>query len=115
MKSIVEIADLIMKTINALTVEGQKSEELIKKKAETARDYDKSMGVAVTTLKAQGEPVTIIEKKAKERCADMLYDKMVAEESLKAHYSKLERLEAQLNGFQSLNKYLENVSRGQNG
>lgn len=110
-----QVADMILKAINALTVEGQKSEGLIKAKAEAMGEYDKNVAIATAKLKAEGEPTTIIDKLAKGRTSDLLIKKIIAEESLKSHYSKLERLEACLNGLQSLNRYLESVSRGSNG
>lgn len=115
MKTQVEVQELIMKAIDALTVEGRKSEGLIKAKAEAMGEYDKMVAVAATDLKAKGEPATIIDKLAKGRTSDLLIKRIVAEESLKAHYSKIERLEAQLNGLQSANRYLDTVSRGTNG
>jgi hypothetical protein len=111
----VEVADLIMKAINALTIEGKKSEELITAKANAMGEYDKNIAIATTELKAKGEPATLIDRIAKGRTSDLLIKKIVAEETLKAHYSKLERLEAQLNGYQSVNRYLDTVSRGTNG
>jgi hypothetical protein len=112
-KTPVEIADMIMKAINALSLEGQRSEELIKAKAESARDYDKYIALATAELKAKGESVSIIDKLAKGNCNKMLYDKILAEETLKAHYSKIERLEAQMNGLQSMNRYLTSTSKAE--
>ncbi|MFA5298713.1 MAG: hypothetical protein WC389_10960 [Lutibacter sp.] len=110
-KTQVEIADMIMKAINALSIEGHRSEELIKAKAESARDYDKYISIATAELKAKGEPITIIDKIAKGNCSEVLYKKILAEEMLKAHYSKIERLEAQMNGLQSMNRYLTSTTR----
>ncbi len=115
MKTQTEVAELILKAIDALTIEGKKSEGLIKTKAETMGEYDKQIAVAVADLKAHGEPATIIDKLAKGRTWELLVKRIIAEETLKAHYSKLSRLEAQLNGFQSVNRYLDVVSRGSNG
>lgn len=109
----VEIADRIVNVIKALHTEGLKSEELIKNKAETARDYDKYIAIATAELKAKGESVSIIDKLAKGNCNEALYKKILAEEMLKAHYSKIEQLEAIMNGYQSVNRYLYSTSKAE--
>ena len=102
------VAEQIMKAIEALGKEGQRLEndKLIEAKANAMGEYDKALGVAVAALKLEGESISIIDKVEKGRCADLLIKKIVAEEVLKSHYSKLERLEAMLNGLQSANRYL---------
>ncbi len=102
----------IEKAIKALGEEGQQSGDLIKAKARAMADYDKELGTREGTLKAAGAAVGIIRDLAKRDASEYLYQKIIAEESLKAHYSRMSQLEAQLNGLQSLNKHLEyTVSR----
>lgn len=108
------VAEQIWKAIGALSKEGERSEELIKAKAEAMGEYDKNLAIAATDLKAKGEPTTIIDRLAKGRTSDLFIKKIIAEETLKAHYSKLERLEAQLNGLQSMNRFLSEISMGEN-
>jgi len=103
----VSVAQQIEKLIEAIRVEGARSTELIEAKAAAMRDYDKELGVAVAALKAAGTAVSIIDRRAKEKAADLLYEKIVAEETLKAHFKRLEYLAAQLNGYQSINRHLE--------
>lgn len=107
----IAVADQIWKAIQALGAEGQRleSDNLIQNKANTMGEYDKQRGLATAELKIKGEPTTLIPKQADGRVSDLLIKKVVAEETLKAHYSKIERLQAQLNGLQSLNKYLEHI------
>ncbi len=108
----VQVGIEIEKAIKALGKEGQRSKELIEAKAKAMADYDKALGVRTGALKATGMAVSIIEKTAKGDASHHLYLKIIAEESLKAHYSRMGQLEAQLNGLQSLNKHLEyTVSR----
>ena len=107
-----EVAEQIYRAIEALGIEGKRSEDLIEAKAEAMSEYDKLLGSAEAKMEADGDKVTLIKDKAKGNIYKALYAKIVAEESLKAHYSKLSRLEAQLNGLQSINRYLQNVSRG---
>ena len=107
----IQVAEQILRAIKELGAEGERSKELIIAKAEATGEYDKALGIATTKLKADGCSVSIIEKTAKGNVYDLLIKKIVAEESLKAHYSKLSRLEAQLNGLQSINRYLQTVSQ----
>ncbi len=112
---IVKISDEIMRCITALGEEGKRSQGLIEAKATAMAEYDKMLAVAITTLKAQGEPTTIIPKLANGNVSDLFYKRIIAEEGLKAHYSRLERLGMQLNALQSILRHLENATRGQNG
>ena len=105
----VKIAEHMDRAIKALGVEGQKSTDLITAKADAMANYDKLLGVAVARLKMEGVQTTIIEKQAKGECAEALYSKVIAEESLKAHYSRMEQLKAQLNGLQSMNRHLDSL------
>lgn len=106
-----EIAEQIMKASKRITdeVERAERENLIEKKAAAARDYDKAIGTAAAELKLQGEPVTLIRDFAKKRAADFLYDSIIAEEGLKAHYSKLDVYSKVLNAFQSVFRHLSNI------
>ncbi len=105
----VKIAEQIMACINALSKEGLLSHDLIQAKAEAMGEYDENLAIAITTLRAQDKPITIVEKLAKGNVSNLLIAKIVAEEGLKAHYSKLDRLKAQLNGLQSINRYLDSI------
>lgn len=109
------VAEEIWKAITALGKEGQRleSDNLIQKKADSIGEYDKQLGVATAILKVEGESITIIPKIANGRVSDLLVKKIVAEETLKAHYSKLARLEAQLNGLQSINRFLSHLPSGE--
>ena len=92
-----------------LTKEASKLPELIEGSAQAQRDYDKSLALTIVKLKGEGTPTTMVEKVARGYCADELYVKIVAEGKLKACYSNIERIKAQLNACQSLNKHLDVV------
>ena len=96
------------RAINALGEEGEprKVLEMIKTKAQAMAEYDKQRGMATGALKKDGVAVSIIDARAKEIVSEFLYLKIIAEESLKAHYSRMEQLKAQLNGLQSINRHL---------
>ena len=104
-----QVAQHIEKIIEAIKLEGQKSQDLIEAKAASAKEYDTALGREVGALKAAGTAVSIIDRKAKEKAADKLYEKIIAEESLKAHFKRIEYLEAQLNGYQSIFRHLEST------
>ena len=105
----IAVAQHIEEIIDALKEEGKLSKDLVEAKAKTAAAYDKAMGVNTAALKAAGKPTTLIKDLARRDAADELYAKIVAEETLKAHYSRMENLRAQMNGYQSINKYLDST------
>lgn len=106
---VLEVANHIEKIILALVKEGHKSVALIEAKAQTARAYDEAMGVHSAALKASGMAVTMIKDQARKDSSQELYAKIVAEETLKAHYSRIDLLKAQMNGYQSINRYLSEI------
>ena len=108
-KEILEVAKQIEKCIEALKVEGKRSIELITAKANTTANYDKQMGLSTATLKGQGEKATLIKDLAREKCSTVMYDKIIAEETLKSHYCRMDTLKAQLNGYQSIFRHLDNT------
>ena len=108
-----EVATFIQEAITRLSAEGRRSEDLIKAKAKAVSEYDRSLGVASANIRAEDTPATLVDKEARKRCYKELYAKIVAEEGMKAHYSNISILEAILNGWQSYNRYLQTVSRGE--
>ncbi len=103
----VKVSQDMERAIAALGREGELSLDLIKNKAKAMAEYDKVLGVAIGVKKADGMAVSIIDKTCKGEVSEYLYRKIIAEESLKAHYSRMEQLKAQLNGLQSMNRFLE--------
>ena len=104
---IIKVAESMEFAIAALGGEGQKASGLINAKATAMAEYDKQLGMSIGAMKATGMAISIIDKSAKGEVSKFLYDKIIAEESLKAHYSRMEQLKAQLNGLQSINRYLD--------
>ena len=103
------VAKMLETIINALRVEGPKVEDLIEAKAQTIANYDKQMGITAATHKGAGMAVTLIKEQSKSDNRELRYDKIVAEEKLKAYYSRIDILKAQLNGYQSINRHLDTV------
>ncbi|HOM77471.1 MAG TPA: hypothetical protein PLE88_13240 [Anaerohalosphaeraceae bacterium] len=106
---IIETAQKIEDLIKALSAELERSEGLIAQKAETAAAYDKAAAVQAVRMKEDGLPVGLIDKIVKGKLADLNAQKILAEETLRAHFWRLEVLMAQLNGYQSINKYLNST------
>ena len=104
-----QVAVHIEKLIDAIREEGANSVSLIQAKAESARVYDKAIAVRSVELRSEGVPATLIEKQAKGDASQLLSEKIVAEESLKAHFNRIDYLKAQLNGFQSINRHLDST------
>lgn len=111
-------ADKIEEKIRLLEIGREKLLESAKFKAETIGNYDKKLAVAEIRLRAgkpvtlDGEmikdcPVTIIKDVAKGLCWEERTQMELAIGEYKANLSKLESVRAELNGFQSANKWLE--------
>lgn len=101
-----DVAAKIEKLINALRDEGQLSKDMILAEAESMRNYDKGIAVKELALKDAGMAVTLIGHQAKGDASELLYDMIVAQKTLKAHWERLKYLQAQLNGYQSIYRYL---------
>jgi len=104
-----DVAQQIELLIKAISLEGKRSKDLIQAKADTARVYDKAIAVRSVELRTEGVPATLIDKQSKGDASQLLSEKIVAEESLKAHFCRLDYLKAQLNGFQSINRHLDST------
>jgi hypothetical protein len=111
MDDVVKVAMEIKSAIRAIKTENQpgKYEALIKAKAEAMAEYDKQLAIEILRLKDQKVPISIIRDVAKGNISEYLYRKTVAEEALKALFSRLENLRAQLNGLQSVNRHLSEL------
>jgi len=105
----VRVAKQIEDIIDALKLEGKLSKGFVEAKAKTAAAYDKAMGVRTAALKVIGQPTTLVKDLARGDSSEQLYDKIVAEGDLKAHFERMENLRAQMNGWQSINKYLDST------
>jgi len=102
----VAVARKIESVIEAIRAEGQLSKDLIIAEAEAMRNYDREIALRELAHKAAGMAVTLIGHQAKGDAADKLYEMIVAQKTLKAHWERLKYLQAQLNGYQSIYRYL---------
>ena len=103
----VRVARNIEAVIEAIKVEGGRSQELIEARAKSVTDYDKAIATTIIRLKDGGTPTTIVEKIAKGECYEIRLTMEVADQTLKAHFARLDYLKSQLNGYQSINRHLD--------
>jgi len=93
---VVNVLEDMKKLEKALGDEWKNNQTLIESKAKATSDYDGAIAIDITSLKASGHPTTIIPQLAKGDCRQELYDKILAEEMLKAHYVRIDILRSQL-------------------
>ena len=105
----VEVAQQITRLIDALRDEGKRSEDLIERKADTLRLYKRGVATKALALRDGGMSVTLIKAQSEGGASQLLKEQIIAEETLKAHYVRMDTLKAQLNGYQSIYRHLENV------
>lgn len=106
MADVIKVAGMIEKLIGAIRDEGTLSKDLIIKEAESMRNYDKDIALRELAHKDAGMAVTLIGHQAKGDASDKLYEMIVAQKTLKAHWQRLAYLLAQLNGYQSIYRHL---------
>jgi len=102
----------IAKRIEGIISEIGKFRREIEKKGNTRAKsisaYDKQMQVSIVTLREEGKfPATLIEKIAKGLCSPQIEAREIAESNYKACISNLNALMAQLNGYQSIYRHLD--------
>lgn len=108
-QEVVAVAGQIKAIIEAIKVEGARSNVLIMDKAEKMRLYDKAIAVKELKLKNDGMAVGLINHQAKGDASQLMCEMIVAQESLKAHWQRITYLLAQLNGWQSIFSKLEHM------
>lgn len=105
---IIKVKDCIEKIITEIGKCRREIEAKGLEKARTLALYDVKLGGAIQILREEGKfPATLIEKIAKKICGD---DRKAMEEAdvlYKACISNLEALKAQLNGYQSIYRHLD--------
>ena len=109
MLDIIKTSQMIEMAIQKLGEEGKRLQALTEASALASSEYDKELGITIARLKGEGTPTTTVEKIAKGKCSDLLYQKILAEGMLKACYSNIDRIKSQLNGYQSINRHLDTM------
>ncbi len=80
-----------------------------RKKAETERDYRMALRKAIFKLRTEGIPVTIIGDLARGECADLKFERDLAETQFTAARDLVSSLQAQLSAGQTIIKYHSEV------
>ena len=106
---IIEIAKKIEEKIKLLEKGRQTLAIKAKEKAEAIAEYDKKMAKTIIQMKNEGMPITLIERIAKGICWKEKLAKELAEAEYKNATVKMEAVMAELNGYQSINRYLEKM------
>lgn len=117
---VIEVAKRMNHRINALASARDNLKSLAEAKAQTIADYEKVLAVTIIRMKngmeveldekhIKNPPVSIIEKIAKGVCWEQKLAMEKAEALYKAEIVSIEALSAELNGYQSINKYLSEV------
>lgn len=118
-----KVADLIEEKIKLLVKGRFQLEERAKYKAEALSNYDRKLAIVIIKLR-NGEPIsidqkedtivknppaTLIEKIARGVCWEEKLAMELADAEYKLTIEKLKAVESELNGYQSINRYLEKV------
>ena len=116
----VEVAKQIESKIEELELLKKELPAATFQQAKTAAEYDKQLALTIVRLRNGSEiefeghivknpPTTIIERIARGICYQSVLNRDTAEGKLKAIDSAIKTTMAQLNGFQSINRYLTEV------
>lgn len=115
---IIEVSENIKDLIKEIGTFRREIREKGKNKAESISNYDRKMAVTLATLRNsetyelggkiyKQPPVSIAEKIAKGICYEERLAMELAESRYKATISNLSALQAQLNGYQSIFRWLD--------
>jgi hypothetical protein len=115
---VITIAKMIFDKIKEIETERGYIGKLAQEKAKNIANYEKKLAITIISLKngieielggqkIKSPPVTIIEKIAKGICFEEKIAADLAEAKYKAHITKMECLMAEMNGLQSINRYLD--------
>lgn len=117
---IIEVSRMIQEKIKLLEQGRAGLEKLARDKARALAEYERDLGVITLQLKNgvdlefDGQktgklPTTSIERIARGMCWKSKLASEEAEALYKAHIVKMEAVEAELNGLQSINRFLQNT------
>lgn len=105
---VLEVAKRIELIISEIGKARRQIEEKGRARAYAISNYDMRLGIAIVQLREAGKfPATLIEKIAKKICCKDREDLEIAESGYKAVISNLQALMAQLNGYQSIYRHLD--------
>ncbi|MDP4147739.1 MAG: hypothetical protein Q8936_25275 [Bacillota bacterium] len=82
---------------------------LAKKMAETEQAYRKALSLEIIKLREERIQATLIPDIARGNTSELKFERDLAEARYKSARDSLEAIQAQMNGLQTINKYLENI------
>ena len=105
---LLDLGERIYEKVNLLEKGRAKLDILAKDKALSISEYDKQLALEILKQK-EGQPATICEKVAKGVVYQARYNMEVADALYRNAVTKMESIKAELNGLQSINKYLKEI------
>ena len=105
----VQVARHMETIIRRLAEEGAKAETLIADMSRTTADYKRERAIAAIRMKGDGMAVTLIKHQAEGEVSELEAEMITAVHRLKAHFAKRDDLKAQLNGYQSINRFIATI------
>lgn len=81
------------------------TESLIEDHARAETEQNKALARAEVELRDKF-PVSILKDQAKDKSSEQIFNAIVAEKKLKAHFDKLDKYQACMNATQSQNRHL---------
>jgi len=107
---ITTIAHKIEEKIGLLEYGRSELQGKAKAMAEAMGEYDRKIAIRILALKESGSyPATLIEKIAKGDCSNELVAMELAKAEYKLSSQKLQCVQAEMNGLQSINRHLEST------
>jgi hypothetical protein len=124
MEDIVQIADAIHQKILQIQAALEHIEELAHNKAKALADYERQYAITCIRLKngvaftlgtdtIQNPPATLIDKIAKGICHKERLESEKTESLYKLMIVRIDALQAQMNGYQSINRHLSTTTHGE--
>lgn len=105
------VAENITRKITLLEEGRSKLKDRAQGKADAIADYDKCLAVAIIKRKDEGKyPATLIEKIARGDCYKQRAAAELAEAQYKLTVTKMNAIQAELNGWQSINRHMGDIS-----
>jgi hypothetical protein len=104
---VVEVAHRIEDKVKLLEHGRAELQSKAEQKAKAISEYDKALAIEIIKIKDEGKfPATLIEKIAKGQCYKERAQSELAEAEYKLTITKMDAIQAELNGWQSINRFL---------
>lgn len=108
---VMDVAQRIINKINLLEEGRKQLQEKAQKRANAISAYDLALMKSIIQLKADDKyPTTLIEKIAKGECYKERAEMELREAEYKLTVTKMDAIQAELNGWQSINRFLSHTA-----